>query len=61
MQYLTEQLNKVDILLADGDYLKAVNILEEILCEEPDHKEAIWRIGIAFTEMNEQKKSLEGS
>ncbi|MCK5199963.1 MAG: tetratricopeptide repeat protein [Spirochaetales bacterium] len=59
MQYLTEQLNKVDILLADGDYLKAVNILEEILCEEPDHKEAIWRIGIAFTEMNEQKKALK--
>lgn len=59
MQYLTEQLNKVDELLADGDYTKAVTFLEEILCEEPDHKEALLRIGIAFTEMNEQKKALK--
>ena len=59
MQYLTEQLNKVDELLTDGDYKKAVTLLEEILCEEPDHKEALLRIGIAFTEMNEQKKALK--
>ena len=59
MQYLTDQLNKVDELLADGDYRKAVTILEEILCEEPDHKEALLRIGIAFTEMNKQKKALK--
>lgn len=59
MRYLTEQINKVDELLHDGDYIRAVSILEEILIEEPDYMEALWRIGIAFTEMNEQKKALK--
>ncbi|MCK5196869.1 MAG: tetratricopeptide repeat protein [Spirochaetales bacterium] len=59
MQFLTKQLNKVDKVLVDGDYAKAVILLEEVLCEEPDNKEALWRIGIAFTEMNEQEKALK--
>ncbi len=59
MHLLTEQINKVDELLVNGDYEEAVSLLEEILCEEPDNKEAVWRIGIAFTELNEQKKALK--
>lgn len=59
MQYLTEQINKVDELLRDGGYTEAVSILEEMLVQEPDCKDALWRIGIAFTEMNEQKKALK--
>ncbi len=59
MQYLTEQINKVDELLVNGDYSEAVELLEKILCDEPDNKEAVWRIGIAFTELNEQKKALK--
>ncbi len=59
MQYLTEQINKVDKLLVDGDYPEAVDILEGILFEEPDNTEALWRIGIAFTELNKQEKALK--
>lgn len=59
MYLLTEQINKVDELLVNGDYTEAVKLLEEILCDEPDNKEAVWRIGIAFTELNEQKKALK--
>ena len=59
MHYLVEQINKVDELLRDGDYVESVKILEEILTREPDYTEALWRIGIAFTEMDEQKKALK--
>ncbi len=59
MQYFTEQINKIDELLIDGDYTEAVNLLEKILCEEPDNTEALRRIGIAFTELNEQEKALK--
>jgi len=59
MQHLTEQINIIDELLLDGDYKEAVEYLEKILCEEPDNTEAIWRIGIAFTELNEQKKAIK--
>ena len=59
MQYINEQINRADELLADGDYDLAVTILEEILCEEPDNTEALWRIGVAFTEMNDQVKALK--
>ncbi|MEA1910198.1 MAG: tetratricopeptide repeat protein [Spirochaetota bacterium] len=59
MQYITEQMDNVDKLLVDGEYSKAVDLLEGILCEEPDDKEAVWRIGIAFTELNELDKALK--
>jgi len=59
MQYLTDQINKVDELLGSSEYEEAVVLLEEILCNEPDNKEAVWRIGIAFTELNEQEKALK--
>jgi len=59
MQYFTEQINKIDERLAGGEYTKAVDLLEEILCNEPDNKESLWRIGIAFTELNEQEKALK--
>ena len=59
MQYSTEQINKVDKFLRDGYYTEAVAVLEEILTHEPDYTEALWRIGIAFTEMNEQEKAIK--
>ena len=54
-----EQLNRIDELLADGYYIKAADLLENILCEEPDNTEALWRIGVAFTEMDNQVKALK--
>lgn len=59
MQSLTDQINNVDTLLIEGEYDNAVQLLESILCDEPDNKEALWRIGIAFTELNEQTKALK--
>ncbi|MDA3940513.1 MAG: tetratricopeptide repeat protein [Spirochaetia bacterium] len=59
MEYFTDQINKVDELLVKGEYTETVDLLEGILCDEPDNKEALWRIGIAFTELNEQKKALK--
>ena len=59
MHFLTNQIEKTDKLLAEGEYAEAVDILEEILCNEPDNTEALKRIGIAFTELNEQEKALK--
>jgi tetratricopeptide (TPR) repeat protein len=59
MQHLTEQINTIDELLLDGDYKEAIENLQKILYEEPDNTEAIWRIGIAFTELNEQEKAIK--
>jgi len=59
MHYLNEDFSKIDELLADGDYNKAADSLEDILYEEPDNTEALWRIGVAFTEMDNQIKALK--
>ena len=59
MQYIKEQLDNIDKLLANSDYEKAIQLLESILVEEPDNTEALLRIGIAFTELNEPKKALK--
>jgi len=59
MYYFKEQLNRIDELLADGNYIKAADLLENILFEEPDNTEALWRIGVAFTEMDDQIKALK--
>ncbi len=59
MQYKTEQLENIDKLLADSNYDEAVTLLEAILMEEPDNTEALLRIGIAFTELNELQKALK--
>ncbi|MCF6334666.1 MAG: tetratricopeptide repeat protein [Spirochaetales bacterium] len=59
MQYDTEQLDNIDKLLADSNYNEAVALLEDILMDEPDNTEALLRIGIAFTELNEADKALK--
>jgi tetratricopeptide (TPR) repeat protein len=59
MSNLTDHFNKADELLANGEYKEAVILLESLLCDNPDNPEAVWRIGIAFTELNEQEKALK--
>ena len=59
MQNYNEYFDKIDELLAEGEYSEAVVLLEEVLCEEPENSEAIWRIGIAFTELNELNRAIK--
>ncbi len=53
------ELERVDDLLESGMYEEAVELLNRILKDEPDEGEALWRIGVAFTEANEPAKALK--
>lgn len=56
------EFDRADSLIETGMYDEAVELLHRILIEEPDNTEALWRIGVAFTEKNEPfraRKALE--
>jgi tetratricopeptide (TPR) repeat protein len=53
------ELERADDLLESGMYDEAVELLNRLLEEEPDDTEALWRIGVAFTEVNEPVKALK--
>lgn len=50
---------EIDILLAQGKYKEAIPMLLNILYEEPDNKEALHRIGVAYTESGDQDAALK--
>ncbi|MFP4178838.1 MAG: tetratricopeptide repeat protein [Spirochaetaceae bacterium] len=52
------ELERADDLLESGMYNEAAELLNRILQEEPDELEALWRIGVAYTELNEPSKAL---
>lgn len=59
---MDNDFERVDSLIETGMYEEAVELLNRILADEPDNQEALWRIGVAFTENNqalEAKKALD--
>lgn len=46
-------------LIKEGQFEKAIEVLETILIEDPTHKEALCNIGIAFTESGENDKAIK--
>ncbi|MEM5947796.1 tetratricopeptide repeat protein [Spirochaetia bacterium 38H-sp] len=50
---------EIDILLAQGRYQDAIPLLLNILYEEPDNKDALHRIGVAYTESGDQDAALK--
>ncbi|MFO7849751.1 MAG: tetratricopeptide repeat protein [Spirochaetia bacterium] len=53
------ELERADDLLESGMYKEAAELLNRILQEEPDELEALWRIGVAYTELNEPSRALK--
>ncbi|MFW5715252.1 MAG: tetratricopeptide repeat protein [bacterium] len=49
--------DRIDSLIETGMYSEALDLLTGILEEEPDNQEALWRIGVVFTERNEPFKA----
>ncbi len=56
---MDNDFDRVDSLIETGMYEESVELLTGILCEEPDNQEALWRIGVAYTERNEPFKALK--
>jgi len=48
-----------DELIQAGRYSEAIEELNRVLVEEPDNTEALWRIGVSFTENNEPVKAMK--
>jgi tetratricopeptide (TPR) repeat protein len=48
----------VDDLLAEGRYEEAVSFLTRLLQAEPDDPDALWRLGVAYTEEEKPEKAL---
>ncbi|MFO7848372.1 MAG: tetratricopeptide repeat protein [Spirochaetia bacterium] len=56
---MENELERADDLLENGMYKEATELLNRILQEDPDELEALWRIGVAYTELNEPSKALK--
>ncbi len=56
---IDNDLARIDSLIETGMYEEALELLTGILIEEPDNKEALWRIGVTFTERNEPFKAVK--
>ena len=59
VSYMETELERADDLLQNGMYEEAAELLNRILEEEPDRQRALWRIGVAFTELGEPSKALK--
>ena len=49
----------IDQLISSGMYDEAIEQLNRELAEDPDNPEALWRIGVSFTEKNEPVKAMK--
>lgn len=56
---MDNEFERADSLISTGMYEEAIVLLNRILAEEPDNPEALWRIGVAFTEQNEPVRALK--
>ncbi len=54
-----EHIEYTDTLLAEGRYDEAIPYLTRLLQEEPDDPDALWRLGVAYTENEEPGKALK--
>jgi len=50
------ELNRTDKATENENHEKAVSILNRKLIGEPDNPEALWRIGLCWSEMGEPEK-----
>ena len=54
-----EELNQIDSLFDDQNYLLALEIASAILNSSPKNKEALYKKGMIYAEQREYKKALE--
>lgn len=56
---MEETIKKAELLILESRYVEALELLEEILEEEPDHREALRLSGIAYMEHGEAEKAVK--
>lgn len=56
---MNDEIEKADICIKNGLYEEAAELLQCVLEEEPDTTEALWRIGVAYTELNIPEKAVK--
>lgn len=54
---MNNDFDRIDSLIETGMYSEALELLNAHLEDEPDNPEALWRIGVVFTERNEPIKA----
>jgi tetratricopeptide (TPR) repeat protein len=54
-----EDITHADELLAEGRYDEAISYLTRLLQAEPDDADALWRLGVAYTEDEEPERALK--
>ncbi len=50
---------QIDNLISIGTYDQAIAELNRILVNEPDNTDALWRIGVCFTEKNDPVRAMK--
>lgn len=53
------EIKQADDSIEREDYRHAADILNSVLQEEPDHPDALWRIGLCWVELNEPEKAIK--
>ena len=53
------EIEQADAAIEREEYDRAITILNAVLRTEPDHVEALWRIGLCWVEMGEPEKAIK--
>ncbi len=56
---MEEQIQKAERMILENRYGDALELLEELLVDEPDHRKALRLAGIAYMESGEAEKALK--
>ncbi len=56
---MEELIHKAEGMILENRYGDALELLEEVLVDEPDHREALRLAGIAYMESGEEMKALK--